>query len=215
MSKVHVCPFCEVGKTEEVSFSEVLKVGRKSVLVQGLKKCVCAACGSESVPGDLHDANVDLMEMAQAQVKGLVPLSSLRALREQWDLSQKTASLLFGAGPSSFGKWESGQSNMSTPAALLIKVALQFPVVMRYLAKLAGVTLGDVAVNSMPPAFGAYETVHLSREAMNGKVFAIVHAQQKSHATETQNSAAITQEWRQGLQAVTTPFGEERLLEAA
>lgn len=215
MSKLHVCPFCETGKTEEVTFSQSLKVGRKSVLVEGLRKRVCQACHSESVPGYLHDANLDLVEAAQSKVLTQLPVSALRDLRERWDLSQKSASMLFGAGPSSFAKWESGQANMSTPSTLLVKVALQFPQVMPYLARLAGVSLGDVAANSMPTAFGAYETVHLSQEAMNGSSFVFARARQKAHAKEVQISAAITDEWRHGLTSNTVDSPDDQLLEAA
>lgn len=215
MSKVHVCPFCEVGKTEEVTFAETVKVGRKSVAVEGLRKRVCPACHSESVPGHLHDANLDLIEAAQSRVTGQVPVSALRALRERWELSQKTASKIFGAGPSSFGKWESGQANMSTPSALLVKVALQFPQVVGYLAKLAGVPLGDAATSSMPAAFGAYETVHLSQEAMNGKVFAMAHAQLKTHSKDVQICAAFADEWREGLTREVSESRDDQMLEAA
>ena len=210
MSKVHICPFCEVGETEAVEFSKEIKAGRKSVMVAGLKKQVCTQCHSESIPGWLHDQNMDLIEAAQERVKNLVPLAGLRALRERWDLSQKSASKIFGAGPSSFGKWESGQSNMSTPAALLVKVALRFPNVMPYLARLAGVSLGDVAVNRMPPSFGAYEMVHLPVEAMNANVFSVHGHRQRVYVQGVQQ---LADEWRAGLSP--DALREEPLAEAA
>ena len=166
MSKIHICPFCEEGSTKEVEFSQEIKAGRKSVLVTGLKKRVCTLCQSESVPAALHDQNMDLVEAAQERVKNLVPTAGLRTLRERWDLSQKVASRIFGAGPSSFGKWESGQSSMSTPAALLVKVALRFPLVVPYLAKLAGVRLGDVSVGNTIE-HGNYKTVHFDADGFN------------------------------------------------
>lgn len=147
MSKIHICPFCEEGSTKEVEFSQEIRAGRKSVLVTGLKKRICLQCQSESVPAALHDHNMDLVEATLERVKNLVTTAALRALRERWDVSQKAASKIFGAGPSSFGKWESGQTSMSTPAALLVKVALRFPLVVPYLAKLAGVPLHDMAVS--------------------------------------------------------------------
>lgn len=215
MSKVHVCPFCEDGATKEVTFSQSVRVGRKSVVVEGLKKRVCLACQSESVPGQLHDANLDLIEAAQARVAGQVPVAALRELRERWDLSQKSASKIFGAGPSSFGKWESGQANMSTPSALLVKVALRFPQVVRYLSGLAGVPLGDVAVHSMPMANGAYETVHLTQPAMNGHVFSIVQARQKAHAKEPNLPAEIADQWRGKCSQTVVLSRDDQMLEAA
>lgn len=209
MSKVHICPFCEVGETEEVEFSKEIKAGRKSVTVAGLKKKVCTQCQSESIPGWLHDQNMDLIEAAQERVKTLVLPAGLRALRERWDLSQKTASKIFGAGPSSFGKWESGQSSMSTPAALLVKVAVRFPNVMPYLARLAGVSLGDVAVNPMPASFGAYETVHLPVEAMNANVYSVAGHRQRTDL----HGVKLAGKWRAGAEVSLTL--EEALADAA
>jgi putative zinc finger/helix-turn-helix YgiT family protein len=221
MSKIHICPFCEEGTTKEVTFSKSVRVGRKSVVVEGLKKRVCLACQSESVPGHLHDANLDLIEAAQARVAGQVPVSALRELRERWDLSQKAASKIFGAGPSSFGKWESGQANMSTPSALLVKVALRFPQVVPYLAKLAGVSLGDVAIApESRSSFGAYETVHVTGPAVNGNVFLLPQVRSRGHAHGSASAALRALDWHdvasRDAVAIMEPGREERgFLEAA
>jgi len=143
------CPFCETGTTEVVSYTSTEKFGRKSVNVEGLLKLVCNHCHSETVSGDLHDHNLALFIAAEEATQGGVSPGLLRTLREQWDLTQSEASKLFGAGPSSFAKWESSQTKLSMPSALLIQVASQFPEeVMPYLAQLANVQLNINSVKS-------------------------------------------------------------------
>ena len=132
------CPFCETGTTEVVGYTSTEKFGRKTVNVEGLLKLVCNHCHSETVSGDLHDHNLALFIAAEEGTQGGVSPGLLRTLREQWDLTQSEASKLFGAGPSSFAKWESSQTKLSMPSALLIQVASQFPEVIPYLAQLTG-----------------------------------------------------------------------------
>ena len=142
------CPFCETGTTEVVSYTSTEKFGRKTVEVEGLLKLVCNHCHSETVSGDLHDHNLALFIAAEEGTQGGVSPGLLRTLRENWDLTQSEASKLFGAGPSSFAKWESSQTKLSTPAALLIQVASRFPEVVPYLAQLAKVQLNINSVKS-------------------------------------------------------------------
>lgn len=141
MSKGRVCPVCGEGHLEPVAYSECVKVGRRTVQVAGLMKSVCSSCGSSLVPPDAQAHNLSTMESALMQTQGAVTGGFLRKLRETWGLSQREASRAFGAGESSFAKWESGQTRLSTPAALLVQVALKVPGVMPYLAYLAGVRI--------------------------------------------------------------------------
>ena len=106
MSKIHICPFCEEGRTDEVVYSQVFRLGRKAITVEGLRKRVCTQCHSESVPGYLHDHNLDLVQQAEERLPGFAPLSALRSLRERWELSQKAASIIFWRGFQFF--WQVG-----------------------------------------------------------------------------------------------------------
>ena len=141
----NTCPFCEVGHLSEVVHSDEVKAGRSRVTVHGLVKLVCGECGHESVPLELLDQNSALIERTLAETRAAVSRGLLRRLREMWGLSQKEASVVFGAGVSSFAKWESGQAKLSTPSALLVQCALRFPVVVPYLASLAKVHLREDA----------------------------------------------------------------------
>ena len=139
----HICSYCEVGETSQVVYNQTVKVGRRSVDVQGLSKVVCGHCGEESVPLEMYDRNAELVERALARTPAELAQALLPRLREKWAVSQRDASLLMGAGVSAFGKWESGQTRMSDPAALLVHCALHVPGVMEHLATLVGVELRE------------------------------------------------------------------------
>jgi putative zinc finger/helix-turn-helix YgiT family protein len=102
---------------------------------------VCGSCGEAVVPLTLYDHNQKRMEAALAGTAAAVSRGLLKRLRETYDLSQRDASRLFGAGEAAFAKWESGQSEMSDPAALLVQCAISVPGVMEHLASLAGMQL--------------------------------------------------------------------------
>jgi len=191
MNNGHHCSYCNSAHTNEVEFNDSFKAGRKQLAVAGMKKIVCSECQSESIPLDLLDYNQKLFFAAEAAATKIVSPGSLKELRVMWELSQKDASKIFGAGLSSFGKWESNQSNMSTPAALLIKVAFNFPEVVPYLSQLAKVELKVDSYGykgmALPVPSGAYEAMQIVNEAANGNVIAFP----TKSTTTTKQSAPI------------------------
>ena len=211
MNKTYNCSFCNSTHTHEVEYTESFKVGRKQIQVTGLKKFVCSECKSEFVPANFHDYNLHLFIDAESAVKNVVSPGSLKELREMWGLSQKEASRIFGAGVSSFGKWESCQTNMSTPAALLIKAACNIPEVVPFLSQLANVELKQDTYGfsglSRPALKGAYETMQFVTEAMNANVYVFPNKSLKASAPSTHSHKPATRKWINA--------GVPRMLEAA
>jgi putative zinc finger/helix-turn-helix YgiT family protein len=201
MKYTHICPFCEEGDAVEVEYSKKIKLGRRMVLVEGLKKTVCEVCESESVPDAFHDLNLALINHAGDVCRGAVSAGMLRALREDWDLTQVDASKLFGAGKSSFAKWESGQAKISTPAALLIQVAMNVPGVMPYLGKLAKMAMRVKVTHRklstvVPGAVsGAYETVRFPDNVAANVVQFKHRITHKPHRMATTSDVLREEDW--------------------
>lgn len=177
MNDIFHCDVCGSASAKIVSYTEKVKVGRRAISVLGLQKLVCPECGGESIPLEWLDRNADLFLAAENAHRDLVTPGAFRRFRERWGLTQQEASRLFGAGASSFAKWESGQSNISTPAALLFKSAEKFPDVCAHLASLAQVTLRSAhAPASIHPAerlpsLRRYSTEWASSWTANDDVF--------------------------------------------
>lgn len=144
------CPMCDADALTTVTYTHALKAGRRTIQVAGCLQMVCERCGEVVVPLSLYDHNHKRIEAALAQTPAAVSRGLLKRLRETYDLSQREASRLFGAGEAAFAKWESGQSDMSDPAALLVQCALEVPGVVEHLAKLAGVPLRPQGAQRAP-----------------------------------------------------------------
>lgn len=136
----HTCDFCGSPEVAEIVYDERVTMGRRKVVVAGLRKMECAHCGQEYVEVDQVAQNHVLMESALHQSAGQVAIGLLRTIRERWELTQRAASVLFGAGANSFAKWESGQLP-SGPTALLLQCAAYVPGTVEYLASLQKATL--------------------------------------------------------------------------
>lgn len=150
MSNLRGCPVCGAEALHDVIYSERRKVGRRTIEVFGLKKTECGACGADFVAAADHDSNAALVANYVARTQTGVTRGLLRQLRETWGLTQREASRIFGAGEAAFAKWESGKE-LSTPAALLVQVALNVRGVLPYLAKLA-----KVEIDAAGPARAKY-----------------------------------------------------------
>jgi putative zinc finger/helix-turn-helix YgiT family protein len=192
----HVCAFCEVGHPELVLYDETIKAGRRSVAVSGLSKLVCLECGQESVPLDVYDRNALLIESAMASSPAAVSRGLLRRLRESWGITQRDASRLFGAGSSAFGKWESGQADLSTPTALLVQCALKVPGVMQYLASLAKVDISAAEPAEDLPCPGSWHSAPEMRSPTDrGPRLTLVSVNAVGHGVRFDAPGSVEHEW--------------------
>lgn len=135
----HTCVFCDSEAVAEVVYEDKVAIGRRKISVHGLRRMECANCDHEYVDAEQLSLNQARIEAAST-VPGQVHVGLLRDLRDRWVLTQRAASNLFGAGQSSFAKWESGQLP-SGPTALLLQCAAHVPGVVEYLARLNKATL--------------------------------------------------------------------------
>lgn len=136
----HTCDFCDSPDVAEVVYEEKVSVGRRRILLSDVRKMECPACGHEYVTSEQLAHNHARFDAVTSVAAGQVFVGLLRSIRERWMLSQRVASHLFGAGESSFAKWESGQLP-SGPTALLIQCAAHVPGVVEFLARMQNATL--------------------------------------------------------------------------
>nr|WP_267874054.1 type II TA system antitoxin MqsA family protein [Massilia polaris] len=127
------CRYCHEGKMSQEFYNETFKFGRSSLAVEGLVRFRCNHCASIMVKPSQLEHNSELIELAKSASPSFVSLGTLREFRMKYNLSQREASKLIGAGEGAFGKYESGE-NLSAPTAKLIRAALTYPEVVRLLA---------------------------------------------------------------------------------
>jgi putative zinc finger/helix-turn-helix YgiT family protein len=166
------CAYCD-GPCRLETYSSTLKQGRRSFAVTGLKKWVCTHCGGAHEDEYLSELNLNTLEAFTATQQGAVTPGMLRKLRRTWGLTQSVASKMFGAGANSFAKWESSQSRISTPAALLIQTAFHVPQAMVFLARMADIHL---------EAHQKSELLHVLTQAKKDESYQSIHFSENSDA---------------------------------
>ena len=134
------CRYCHEGKMFNEIYDETFKFGRSSLFVEGLVRWRCNSCDSVMTNASQIEHNSELIEAVQQASPAFVSLGTLREFREKYNLTQRDASKLIGAGEGAFGKYESGEK-LSAPTAKLIRVALALPEAAQQLAREAGMSL--------------------------------------------------------------------------
>ena len=142
------CPFCNGSSVKSRSdHREDVKIGRRTISVDGLRHYVCANCGESFMTPDQHDANLKRIKAATAS---LVPISpkEIREIRSRIGLSQSEAQRIFGGGANAFSKYENGKVVPAESLAKLLRLAADIPEVLRRLAADAGVQLTNQPISS-------------------------------------------------------------------
>lgn len=205
MKRAIICPFCGSSGLDEVSYDESIKLGRRRLHVEGLLKHVCTQCSMEIIDPAQQEHNSAITDSVIA-AEGVMTPGMLRTFREKWGLSQREASLIFKAGDSAFAKWESGQSNMSGPASLLVECADIFDGMLDFLA-------AKVNVNVRTTSGGRWPWAHGSIDACNESLY--VNAAERveiyTPSKYSETSASQVQGWLSSIDFGTRSWEAETL----
>lgn len=105
MSDKMLCPLCGEGhltsRTEETVTEYAGRQGKVT-----LRFAECNACGSEITDDADSRANKRAVLAFRKSVDGLLTGAEIRALRDQYGITQDQAARLFGGGPKAFSKYE-------------------------------------------------------------------------------------------------------------
>lgn len=107
--------------------------GEGQVHVTGLECYVCEQCGADPVFPDQIRRNHRLVSDAKRRSDGLLVSEEIRAIREQFGLSQPDAALLFGGGINAFSKYERGDVMQSVAMDRLLKATAFYPFLLDFL----------------------------------------------------------------------------------
>jgi len=114
-------------------FSDDFQHEGQVVRVDGLECYVCELCGADPVFPDQIRRNERRIADAKRRSDGRMTGDEVRAVREQFGLSQQEASELFGGGVNAFSKYERGAVLQSVAMDRLLKVAAFYPFVLDFL----------------------------------------------------------------------------------
>lgn len=135
-----ICPICGEGHLEHrVEKNSVEYSGQKALLDS--QYSICDHCGSEQASPIQTRNNKRAMMAFKKRVDGLLTGAELKALRQRMGINQGEAAVIFGGGPVAFSKYESDDVMQSEAMDKLLRVAGEFPDVLRSLAQKAGIDI--------------------------------------------------------------------------
>lgn len=142
MNTLRPCRACKEAHMEEVVYSEDLTVKGVDLHVEGLLHLECPSCNAAIETAAQMDYNGKLVQQAYQKhrvafkkANDLLTGEQIRLFRtEQWKLTQKQAATIFGGGPTAFSKYETEDVVQSTAMDRLLRVTIQFPAVLEWLA---------------------------------------------------------------------------------
>ncbi|TKC81628.1 type II toxin-antitoxin system MqsA family antitoxin [Trinickia terrae] len=127
------CPNCGSGQASEITYSDTQEFRGITLDLDGLRASVCSQCGQRWFSAEQTEANHATMKQAYVAKReqlreklGLLSGVEIARLREAFGLSQKEASELFGGGPKSFNKYESGEVLQSQAMDKLLRITAFF-----------------------------------------------------------------------------------------
>lgn len=141
-----ICPLCGEGHLELRVYKNSVEYNGQTALLDS-QYSECDFCGSEQASPIQTRNNKRTMMAFKKQVDGLLTGAELKALRQRLGINQAEAALIFGGGPVAFSKYESDDVMQSEAMDKLLRVADEFPDVLRSLTRKASVEISiDVPV---------------------------------------------------------------------
>lgn len=127
------CLECENGHLTASLFADDFQHEGQPVHVDGLECYVCGQCGADPVFPDQIRRNERRIADAKRRSDGRMTGDEIRAVREQFGLSQQEASELFGGGVNAFSKYERGAVLQSVAMDRLLKATAYYPFLLDFL----------------------------------------------------------------------------------
>jgi HTH-type transcriptional regulator/antitoxin MqsA len=162
------CPLCERGTLVPQFHTEELQYRGAPVHVR-IEVGVCDRCEEETIDADQARRNDVAIRNAYKGASGLLSDSRVRTVRSFLGLTQREASELFGGGPNSFAKYETGRVAQSRAVDILLRLAAEDPQIVDRIQRLS-----DQVENVL---------LHTGEEA----VVLSVSVRMKKHLTDTRS----------------------------
>ncbi len=134
------CPICGEGTLHASVRAEVFHPRGKDVVVE-LVASRCDACGEDITRGSQHDENLRRLAGRKPAYDGLLMGEELLALRRRHGLTQQATSRIFGKSRHTFSRYEAEVTYPDATTTLLLRLAIEQPEAMKWLADQAAVPL--------------------------------------------------------------------------
>lgn len=135
-----VCPACRKGALHPANRIQVFEPLGKRVEVS-LLTSVCDHCGQATTRAAQHRENLQRLAERKQHYGYLLLGEEVLALRKRYGLTQQEAAKVFGKGKIAFSRYENETSYPDETTSLMLRMALDQPASIKWLADQAGVEL--------------------------------------------------------------------------
>lgn len=133
-----LCPACRKGHLHTIERTEVFRPRDVEVRVD-LLASRCDSCGVETTRASQHDENLNRMAARKQHYGGLLLGEEIMAMRKRYGLTQQAAAKIFGKGKIAFSRYENEVTYPDDSTTLLLKMAIEKPDSLKWLADQARV----------------------------------------------------------------------------
>lgn len=135
-----LCPACRKGHLHTITRNQVFQPRGAEVTVE-LLASQCDACGVQTTRASQHDENLRRLAARKAQYGDVLMGEEIVTLRKRYGLTQQAAAKVFGKGKIAFSRYENEVTYPDDSTMLLLRMALEKPDSLKWLADRAGVEL--------------------------------------------------------------------------
>ncbi len=134
------CPACRSTDVALVSYPREFRPHGKVVVVD-LLASQCTSCGAEFTRSAQHNENLARLKARKTEYGGLLLGEEIFALRRRYGITQQAAAKIFGKGKIAFSRYENEVSYPDEGTTNMLELAIEKPVVIKWLADKKGVEL--------------------------------------------------------------------------
>ena len=135
-----LCPACRKGHLHVTTRNEVFRPRGVEVVVE-LLASKCDACGVQTTRASQHEENLRRLAARKQHYGNVLMGEEIMALRKRYGLTQQAAAKIFGKGKIAFSRYENEVTYPDDSTMLLLRMALEKPDSLKWLADKAGVEL--------------------------------------------------------------------------
>lgn len=135
-----LCPACRKGHLQVTTRNEVFRPRGVEVVVE-LLASKCNACGVQTTCASQHEENLRRLAARKQHYGNVLMGEEIMALRKLYGLTQQAAAKIFGKGKIAFSRYENEVTYPDDSTMLLLRMALEKPDSLKWLADRAGVEL--------------------------------------------------------------------------
>lgn len=135
-----LCPACRKGHLHVATRNEVFRPRGVEVVVE-LMTSQCDVCGVHTTRASQHDENLRRLAARKQHYGSVLMGEEIMALRKRYGLTQQAAAKIFGKGKIAFSRYENEVTYPDDSTMLLLRMALEKPDSLKWLADKAGVEL--------------------------------------------------------------------------